>query len=63
MAAEELISTHDEEITVMRASGMHKGKIQNKHIEKDNKKKYEGQCYYYEKTGPSLNAASSKMKK
>lgn len=51
MAAEELISTQDEEITAMTASATHKGKVQKKFIEKDNKKKFEGQCFYCKKIG------------
>ncbi|KMQ88073.1 retrovirus-related gag-pol polyprotein, partial [Lasius niger] len=51
MAAEELISTQDEEITAMTASATHKGKAQKKLIEKDNKKRFEGQCFYCKKVG------------
>lgn len=39
MAAEELISTQDEEITAITESATHKDKAQKKLIEKDNKKK------------------------
>jgi hypothetical protein len=47
MAAEELISTQDEEVSAMAASTIHK----NKPPKKDTNKKFDGQCFYCKKTG------------
>lgn len=50
ITAEELISTQDEEVTAMTSTA-HKGKIQKKSTDKNNKRKFDGQCFHCKKTG------------